>query len=117
MTNINSRKNKLVLLLTVLVVTIQMAFAHTNKPLSNGDERVAKLKSIAETYFLNDKSAYMQKKSYVVEDLEETNIDYQVSFFHKDHPMGIRGSAAGMSTYTVHIDKITFKVIKRSLGK
>jgi hypothetical protein len=117
MININSQKNKSILFIAVIVMMTQMVFAQASKSLNNGDERVAKLKTIAENYFLKLDVEYIDKPSYSIKFFDETDIDYQVTFIHNDEPKGMRGGSPTTGERTIHIDKKTLKVIRMSSAK
>jgi hypothetical protein len=117
MININSQKNKFILLLIAILMMTPMVFAQSSKSLNNDDVRIIKLKTIAEEYFLKLDVQYIDKPSYSIKFFDETDIDYQVTFIHKDEPKGMMGGSAKTGARTIHIDKKMLKVIRMSSAK
>jgi hypothetical protein len=88
-----------------------------NKILLKDEILSKKLIDIATTFFIQDKKTTVAKEFYILDVVFETNVDYSVTFSHKDHPKNVRGSVPTMRPYTVYIDKVTFKVLGTSLSR
>jgi hypothetical protein len=122
------------ILYTILFITLESASAMNEnlstvsssknpeyyKILTANDANRNKLIDIATKFLMRDNEYHFEKEFYILEMISETNLDYGVTFVHKDLPAnkkGQRGYPPGMPAYTVYIDKVTFKVIKRAFSR